>query len=207
MTRSAARRAHAAGLQSTEALDLLGRLCRWISAGRDCDATRHRIAMRGRRHRRADVRTMSAAQYQRYKAALLRRLSHVPPRAPTLRLLAGAPADPAAYARRFRAELRMAACLLASLVRRLDVWMRRPAGPRAERAWRREIAVRWNRTLRRRGWRTLPTFCETCGRPIFRRHPENAKGGLFVIPTVCSETCRLTRKRARLPRRRCPATD
>lgn len=156
------------------------------------------------RVRARDVRSMPPDEYEGYKAAFLRELSQSTPEARRLTrpILAGAPSDPAMYHARFREELRMAEPRLRALAARLHRWTVRRVGRRPDRTRRRAVAASWNRLLRRRGWRTLPTFCESCGQPVFLRNAQNDKGGGFVIPTVCCRRCALTRKRARIPRRK-----
>jgi hypothetical protein len=150
-----------------------------------------------------DVRGMVADDYAGHKEAVLRYLREhgQSPIPPSRRLRAGAPRTGAAYARHFEQELTKAQPLLADLVAREEALASSKLRASELRQRRKKLAEEWNRALRRGRWWTLPTFCESCAQPIFRRWAQIREHGKFVIPTVCSETCRLTRKRLRAPSR------
>jgi len=95
----------------------------------------------------------------------------------------------------FAEELDHAADLLAEILPRLEaVPVRRIPWP-TEIDELRAIARRWNTSIRRRKFRDLPTLCEVCCTPIFRRSA-HVTVSEWILPTVCGDRCRHARNAA-----------
>src|SRR5260370_37743907 len=131
--------------------------------------------------------------------------AHPPNRDPAFRpvtsarLLGGAPKNAEKRARLFGQEVEQAGELLGNLIARIRRIPFRRIPSAAERRELLIIAERWNAAIRKRGWWTLPTLCETCVRLVLRRAIEP---GSAVLPTVCSDRCRHARNAVNSAKRR-----
>ena len=106
--------------------------------------------------------------------------------------------DPVKRGKRWRREIAEAAPILGNLVDRIRRLTSLPLLPPAQyRAEWQGVIDAWNKEITENDWRSLPPLCEVCGKPVFRRKSERIASENYELSTVCSDSCRLRRKRRR----------